>query len=341
MRAAIFNPYLDTMGGGERYTAEVAKIFLDKGFRTDIEWSDKGIKKKLEDRFGLDLALVNIVSSIEKGDGYDYCFWVSDGSIPLLHARKNFLHFQVPFSGVEGRSLLNKMKLFRINKVICNSYFTKKFIDKEYGLKSIVIYPPVDVDKYQLRRKENLILSVGRFSQLMQSKRQDVLIKAFKKFYALGYKKWRLILAGGIEVGAEKFLAKLKKEVGSYPIEIMESPPFDKISKLYAKAKVFWSAAGYKIDENKKPEKTEHFGITVVEAMAAGCVPVVFFAGGHKEIIEEGKNGFFFKTISELIEKTNRLLDNKDLYARVSKNSINQSKNFSCQRFKNEFNQIL
>jgi len=89
------------------------------------------------------------------------------------------------------------MKFFRINKVICNSYFTKRFVDKEYGVESIVIYPPIDIEKFRPKRKENLIVSISRFSQLAQVKRQDVLIKAFKKLYRTGFENWRFVLAGG------------------------------------------------------------------------------------------------------------------------------------------------
>ncbi|KKT32188.1 MAG: hypothetical protein UW20_C0022G0001, partial [Candidatus Woesebacteria bacterium GW2011_GWB1_44_11] len=137
MRAAIYNPYLDTLGGGERYTAAFAEVLAKNGYIVDMQWKDTGIKGALEKRFGIALDGVNIVNDVKRGDGYDLCFWVSDGSIPILHARKNILHFQVPFHGVNGKSLINKMKFFRINKVICNSNFTKNIIDKEFGIKSV------------------------------------------------------------------------------------------------------------------------------------------------------------------------------------------------------------
>ena len=158
MKAAIYNPYLDTLGGGERYTLTFAKVLSDNGWEVDLEWKDTGIKKSLEDRFGMDLTLINIVKDVKRGDGYDLCFWVSDGSIPALKARRNILHFQVPFQNLNGRSLLNKMKLFRVDKIICNSEFTRKVIDAEYGVESVVVYPPVDVEHIKSKRKENLIL---------------------------------------------------------------------------------------------------------------------------------------------------------------------------------------
>ncbi len=308
MRAAIFNPYLDTLGGGERYTLSFAKVLVDAGWQVDMGWNDPGIKEALKDRFGIDTSGINIVPDIKRGDGYDLCFWVSDGSIPALKARKNFLHFQVPFHGVGGNNLINKMKLFRIEKIICNSEFTKKVIDKEYGVESVVVYPPVDVDRIKSKRKENLILFVGRFSQLKQNKNQDVLIKAFKKLVDNGLKDWKLVLAGGIEVGVTDYLKSLEKLSEGYPIEIIKSPDFTALKDLYGKARIFWSASGFGENEEKNPDKVEHFGMTVVEAMATGAIPVIFNAGGHKEIIKDKRNGFLWDSPGQLIKITNQII---------------------------------
>src|SRR6266852_9194189 len=98
MKAAIYNPYLDTLGGGERYIMAAAVALVKEGYEVHVEWKDAALKEKLEKRFGIDLSGVNFVEDIKRGDGYDVCFWVSDGSIPTLRARKNFLHFQVPFT---------------------------------------------------------------------------------------------------------------------------------------------------------------------------------------------------------------------------------------------------
>src|SRR3989338_7818187 len=173
MRALIHNPYLDTLGGGERYTMAFAQALNASGYTVDVAWRDKAIKEQLGKRFGMDLKNINFTKERSRGDGYDVCFWISDGSIPLLRARKNFLHFQFPFKNVSGKTLFNRMKFFRIDKIICNSYFTKSFVDSAYGVDSFVIYPPVDALQFKPGKKENLIISIGRFSQLTQAKRQD------------------------------------------------------------------------------------------------------------------------------------------------------------------------
>lgn len=338
MKAAIYDPYLDTLGGGERYVASFAKVLLDLGWKVEIEWRDPEIKNDIAKRFGIDLKDAEIVKDIKRGDGCDVCFWVSDGSIPVLHARRNFLHFQVPFHHIGGNNLLNKMKLIRVDKIICNSEFTKKFIDHEYGVESIVVYPPVDINKIKPKRKENIILGVARFSDLLQSKGQDVLIKVFKKMVEGGLTDWKLVLAGGTEIGAGDYIEKLEGMAKGYPIEIIKSPDFGTLRDLYGKSKIFWSAAGFGEDEEKYPEKVEHFGITVVEAMAAGTVPIAFSAGGHKEIIKDGVSGFLWHNTHELVEKTNKALASRTEFA---KNAVRASESYSYDEFRKNISEIL
>ncbi len=341
MKAAIYNPYLNTMGGGERYTLAVAQALLQADYKVHLEWEDKAILAKLEARFCIDLKDTQVIADIKRGDGYDVCFWVSDGSVPLLRARKNWLHFQVPFRKVGGKTLINKMKFFRIAKVICNSQFTKKIIDQEYGVNSVVFYPPVDINKFKAKKKENMILYVGRFSSLKQAKGQEHLLEVFKKVYDSGLADWKLVLAGGTEVGASDIVPRLRQSLEGYPISIVESPDFAALQDLYGKAKVFWSASGYGVDEEKYPELVEHFGISTVEAMAAKAVPIVYAAGGQKEIVDDGQNGFLWNTKSGLKDKTMRLVANTKMLQDVAKQAQEKSKVYSYARFFQEIHSLL
>ena len=340
MKAAIFNPYLDTLGGGERYTAGVIEVLIKKGYEVDIEWKDVEIVNKLEKRFGVKLGKMSVTSDIKRGKGYDLCFWVSDGSIPTLLSKNNILHFQFPFNNVKGKSVLNKIKITRVNYVVCNSKFTKNVIDKEYGIRSTVIYPPVSLENFKSKEKKNIILAVGRFSQLTQAKKQDILITTFIKMCDKGLENYRLCLVGGVEVGGKEYVAKLRKLVGGYPIDIIINPSFKELTRLYSVAKIFWSASGFGVDQIKDPKKVEHFGIVVVEAMAAGCIPVVYSAGGHKEIIEDRKSGLLWKTRSELEGITFKLI-NESKMEKMSSLAIDRSRKFSDNVFFESFENII
>ena len=80
------------------------------------------------------------------------------------------------------------------------------------------------------------------------------------------------------------------------------------VQQLLAAASIYWHAGGFGEDPQRHPDRFEHFGITVVEAMAAGAVPLVFGAAGPAEIVEHGVNGFHWRTTDELIALTKRLI---------------------------------
>lgn len=229
--------------------------------------------------------------------GYDLVLYLSDGSIPLLGGKKNLLHMQVPFHGVHGRSFANRLKLMRISAVIVNSRFTQSVVDKEYGIHTVVVYPPVM--PVPPGRKEKLILSVGRFEPSLNVKRQDALIEAFR-LAAPDLPGWRLVLVGGSD--DESWLSQLKSQALGLPIEFVTNAPYSVLCALYRKAKIYWHAAGYQVDEQIYPEQTEHFGISTVEAISAGCLPLVVGKGGQREILADPI--YYWSSVAELAEKT-------------------------------------
>lgn len=327
MKVGIFSPYLATMGGGERYVLTVAEFFLKRGNEVNI-FSDEELSiKSVQKRFDLDISKVNLLKNKLSTFGYDLFFFLSDGSIPFSFAKKNILHFQVPFHYENQKTLLNKIKLSRFDQVICNSFFTKRFIDKTYGVDSQVLYPPVDVEKFKTGKKENIILSVGRFFSPSHPKKQGILIDVFKQ---MNLNNWQLVLIGGGSSGALK----------GKNIKVLANSDFSALKDYYSRAKIYWHATGYGENLEKSPEKAEHFGITTVEAMSAGCVPVVFAGGGQKEIISEGESGYFWETTDELSQKTIKIINNQKLQKEVAVNAIARSKFFSKEIFFQKLNEL-
>lgn len=340
MKAAIFTPYLDTLGGGERYMLSAAQVFIKAGYTTYLQGDEK-IVEKAKKRFGLPLTDLKVVEDIKRGDGYDVCLWLSDGSIPTLKSRNNIIHFQRPFYKVQGKSLINRAKFFRINSVVVNSKFTKSWIDREFPVGSHVLYPPVDVSQFKPQKKESLILYVGRFSQLEQVKGQDILVEAFKKFNNQDNKTYKLVIVGGSDVGRTEYVDMLKERSKNYPIEILENIDFIQLKRLYSKARFFWSAAGYGVDQATHPEKLEHFGMTLVEAMASGAIPLVFDGGGHKEIVNHGVNGCLWENEDQLIRFTQGLIQNPKDSAVISQKATLDSKTYSYENFEKKLLSLL
>ncbi|OGH24746.1 MAG: hypothetical protein A3B47_00500 [Candidatus Levybacteria bacterium RIFCSPLOWO2_01_FULL_39_24] len=356
MRIGIYDPYLDTLSGGEKYMLSAASC-LAKEHKVFIFWDkdkETEIKQTAVKKLGINLSSVELyrnifdknVSSttrfIESGK-FDAIIYLSDGSIPLVRT-KLYVHFQFPIEWVDGNSLRTKFKLIFVKDIFCNSYFTKDLIDKKLHVNSKVIYPPVVLNRDKKIKKENIILHVGRLSvneSGVNYKKQDIMIKAFKKLIDGGLKNWEFVIVIGVKGEDRTALNKLKEMSKGYLIKILDNPSNKTLWENYSKARIYWHATGYGENLQKYPERAEHFGISTVEAMGSGCVPVVFNAGGQKEIVEDNKSGYLCNGMEDFIVKTNGLIGNEDLLRRMSLESIKRSDVFSLDKFCSSLKTLL
>ncbi len=354
-RAAFFSPYLDTLGGGERYFFTVLQWAVKNGFKVDLFWSDSEILSQANKRFGFNFSLSEVTFSssayalltqssfwerMSVFENYDLVFFVSDGSIPFLNARGlNLIHFQVPFKKVR-KGLFWFLKKRYISYFIYNSHFTQSIVQPQLEpVPSKIIYPPVEVSAFHANsvKKEKIILAVGRFDQTMQAKRQDLLIDVFKTISSQA-KGWKLILAGGT-TNYDHWVKPLQKQAKGYPIEFIVNPSWNQLKRLYQQATIFWHAAGYGINPYQHPERMEHFGITTVEALAAGCVPIVYNGGGLPEIIKPYQNGLLFSTPTQLADLTLQVINQKINFK--TQNLTSSANKFSQEKFYQKLDKIL
>jgi O-antigen biosynthesis protein len=343
MRIGIYNQYLNSLGGGERYTSSLAAYWSNYHDVT-IFWDDTGILNQISTRFNLNMQKVKIRTNIftdhflrklYETNEYDLIFMLTDGSIPATLAHHNIIHFQVPFNPI--RCPIYKRNKF--DSVVCNSQFTRDNLDPVFAANAVVIYPPVAIDNFKVKPKQKIILSVGRFSSHFAVKKQEVLIDAFKAGLRCGtLKEFKLILVGGLMEDDRDYFEKLKLISAKYPIELIPNCSFVKLKSLYSSALFYWHAAGF---SEVDPRNMEHFGISTVEAMASGCISLVFNGGGQREIINNGINGCLWDSLDELITKTEELTRDKIRQKYISEQAQIRAQNFSERKFYQAYDSLL
>lgn len=344
MKIGFYSPYLDTFGGGERYTLTLASHW-SKAHEVVVFWDERDIVDKAQRQLNIDLSRVKVTRNVFRGTSvfkklfitrqYDLIFFLSDGSIPSTLAKYNILHYQVPFGNVP----YSAVKLSRYQAIVCNSQFTKGALDTRIGSRAEVIYPPVAPVDRRGSKKEKLILSVGRFTGFHTAKKQHILLEAFGQ----GTKDkslsgWKLVLAGGLLTSDMEYFDTLKKMSVGLPVELLPNAPFIKLIDLYRRASIYWHAAGYGQND---PRWMEHFGISTVEAMSAGCIPIVFGGGGQTEIIRDGTNGFLWRSTEELLSKTSLVIQNTKKQERIRDGGIRRAMDFHESKFTQAFDDLL
>ncbi len=317
-RAALYDPYLDTLGGGERYVLAIMKELEQAGYEIDIIWN-QDLSKEIKDRLRFDFSPSNFVPMPAKSGifgqkrfaEYDILLYITDGSYIFSGAKKTYVYCMVPKKELYDINLLDKIKT-RSTHFITHSLFTQTYL-RLWGIEAQLLYPYIDKSFFEENRdrdREKVILSVGRFFAHLHSKRHDVAIEAFrrlKKEYA-DFAEYKLVLAGGVKKEDEKYFDKIKSLVGDdASVSFKPNIGFDELIAIYKKAHYYWHFAGWGKDDTKNPEAVEHLGITPLEAMAAGCIPFVYRGGGVRELVEEGVSGFTFSKQEELIEKMHAL----------------------------------
>jgi glycosyltransferase involved in cell wall biosynthesis len=219
------------------------------------------------------------------------------------------------------------------------SEFVRLWTRRLWGIDCQLLYPPVD-NGFLPGNKAPVVLSVGRYSTL---KNQLALVTAFRGIGPLPRGDWKLVCTGG--VGSSPFerdyYEAARKLASGYPIEVLANVNRSELRTWYEKSRVFWHAAGFGDNEEKEPGQSEHFGIATVEAMAAGCVPVVIRKGAQPELVDHGKNGFLWDTIEELQEYTRLLAQDESLRQNMAAAAQKRAQDFSTHAFVRRFRALV
>ncbi len=220
----------------------------------------------------------------------------------------------------------------RYPHLVYNSRYTAGWIKKKWGIAgNRHIYPPVDMEPSgAAAAKENVILSVARF-EVGGSKQQAEMVAAFAQLLARepqATRGWKLVLCGG-SGSANPYLERIRAELDArpgLPVELRVNIALDELQRQYARAAVFWHLCGL---GRSNPADVEHFGMSTVEAMQNGCLPIVFDGGGQREIVDDGVSGFRFASAARMLERTLQVLRDPELRRQLGAQARQRGREFS------------
>jgi glycosyltransferase involved in cell wall biosynthesis len=229
------------------------------------------------------------------------------------------------------------------DRVVANSSFTRQWIQRLWGIDAGVLYPPV-VMRPSSHEKRHRILSVGRFfaSEYGHSKRQLEMVQAFRTLHNKGAAKgWELHLVGGCDAQNRGYATEVRRAAQGLPVTVWFNATGAELAELLATSSVYWHAGGLGQDPQRYPDRFEHFGIAVVEAMSAGLVPVVFGAAGPAEIVRDDVDGRWFRDLPGLVAVTEQLLSNELERARLAAAATKRAADFALPAFRRRLDELL
>lgn len=179
------------------------------------------------------------------------------------------------------------------------------------------------------RSFENEIITVGVVSRLERIKGMDLVVPAFAEIIKQGCGAHLLVVGDG---SLRKSMEQQALDLGvSEYIEWKGRTEQSKLQKCYDK-----------IDILLMPSRSEGFGLTAIEGMARGCVPVVSDTGGLPEVVQDNISGLLHKTedYKDMANKICYLYNNRQLLTQISKNAIERAKVFDFNRFSSLINNL-
>ena len=221
-----------------------------------------------------------------------------------------------------------KLSRSKYNKLVfANSNFTAKAIKAETGLDSHVLYPSVSSEILNYNQADfhkergNTVTTVARISAVGKN------LKIIPQIANLTSDKIKFNIVGLLDSEATliSLLRQIKELKLSDRVKIYPNYKREQLRHLLLDTRVYLH-----------PTINEHFGISIVEAMSSGCIPVVHNSGGPMEFVPQS---YRYNSIDEAAIKVEKAINEWS-----PENAINVSKSadkFSEKNFAYQFTKVL
>jgi glycosyltransferase involved in cell wall biosynthesis len=277
--------------------------------------------------------------------------------VPQLIKSKDYSFLEIFFGSINefpqkikdmiATKILEKYNQMMENTfILTNSKFSKQAIEKIYGNNSVeatIIYPPVDVSKFNIfknvsnkdinnpsEKDHNSILVISRISPDKKIENAIEIGKNLKEKENIDY--YDMTIVGNIILDDKDYLEKLNNLISKYDlkdkIKIKPDVPFGELQKLLEKSSIYFH-----------PTPNEPFGISIVEAMSAGLIPITP-SWGDAEFVP---SKYQYQSIEHAIEIIAKIIKNKieNNLSKERKNISDLTDKFSKQKYKEHVRNVI
>ena len=340
----VYSPYEYSMGGGEKYLSHLIKFFLKCGC-TYVDFYNhtkkETINKTLEVLFSQeDIKKINLMGNARPLTNYDFFIEMGNRANPTclknISANKKIYHCQFPFDFYRNKVFDD---LHYVDHIILNSEFTEKYYksalrdnDKK---KVIVNYPPSfrpDVVD-NIKKQKNTFVMIGRIhspNKDAHNKCHIEVIRIFLKLLKLEI-PFKLYVIGTVQ--DKDYYEHLLQFNRTNRIEIAGNCPENIKEEIINSCQYHIHATGLDTD---KCFGYEHFGISTIECINRGCLPICINGGYFPYYIENSKNGLLFDDVDGLTDILTQILTSEQpIIDLENANKMNQTiiENFSEKKF--------
>ena len=220
-------------------------------------------------------------------------------------------------------------KLMKNTLLLTNSEYTRKAISNAFNIDAKILYPPVDVETFQeialkSNQRDDMVLVISRIAP---DKQIENAIEVARIMRGRGIGKI-MTIAGNLHYYDHQYYQQMKNMIADYDlsdyVSLQTNISFSRLIQLMQLAKVYFH-----------PRIDEHFGISIVEAMASGLVPVVSNIGGHTEFVP---SKYHFHTLGHAADLTALAFEATNSERRAISSSTNK---FANENYVNSFHRIL
>jgi glycosyltransferase involved in cell wall biosynthesis len=237
-----------------------------------------------------------------------------------MRESKTWNHYYRPYQAVQ-RALAVRAS-HRL--LLANSFFTANVIREQIGITPVVIYPPVFLRKTtnSAHTRKNIVLTIARFS--LEKKLEQIPLVA-RDVDA------NFVILGSVRDATSTSYSRVCRLIKEYGVKdrvtmIINAPNnFDVKMELLQKAKVYFHTMPF-----------EPFGISIVEGMGAGCIPVVHDSGGAREFVPKR---WRYKDTEDAKQKIKEALDSWS--NSIAKDMETIAYQFREERFIDDFSETL